>query len=181
MKEISLHILDLANNSITAKAGRLEITVIEDVSNNKFVFRLIDDGKGMDQETLACVTDPFVTSRKTRKVGLGLSLTKHSAEQCNGFLKIESQLGEGTQLEVMFENDHLDRPVLGDICGVITILLSSEYEYHLIYRHQYNQNEFVFDSSEIKQELGLDRLNQPAILGMLKDYIQTNIDDLYSL
>ncbi len=178
MKEISLHILDLANNSISAKAEKLEIEVIEDIINNKLVFRIIDNGKGMDEETLKVVTDPFITSRKTRKVGLGLSLTKMNAELCNGYLKIDSKLGEGTQVEVMFEYDHIDRPILGDMTGVITILLSSSHEYHLIYRHQYNENEFVFDTLEIKSELGLPQLNQPAIIGMLKDYIQTNIDDL---
>jgi anti-sigma regulatory factor (Ser/Thr protein kinase) len=177
MKELALHILDLANNSISAKADTVEIIIDEQIKDNTLKIYINDNGKGMSKEMVSLVSDPFTTSRKTRKVGLGIPLTKHSAEQCNGYLKIESQEGTGTKVEVMFEYDHIDRPVVGDISSVIMILVSSNQR--IKYTQIVGGESFEFDTDEIKRELETDNLQSPALQKMLKEYIESNLAELH--
>ena len=101
MRELSLHLLDIAENSVAAGASNITIRVREDLINDRMILSVQDDGKGMDAETAARIVDPFVTSRTTRKVGLGLPLLKEAAELCNGYLRIDSTLGKGTLVESM--------------------------------------------------------------------------------
>ena len=108
MKEIALHILDIAQNSITAGADRLEIALTEE--NGAISLTIADDGRGMSPELLATVSDPFTTTRTTRKMGLGLPLLRLAAEQTGGSLTIESTLGAGTTVRALFRGDHIDCP-----------------------------------------------------------------------
>ena len=98
MKEISLHILDIMQNSVVAGASIIELTVTEDASKDILSFSVKDNGKGMSEEFLLAVTDPFTTGRTTRKVGLGIPLLKHAAELTGGGIDIKSKLGEGTTI-----------------------------------------------------------------------------------
>ena len=109
MRELSLHILDIAQNSIKAEAECLRIAVIEDLMEDKLTIKIKDDGVGMDSETVRKVIDPFYTTRTTRKVGLGIPLFKLSAEQCDGLFEINSQLGKGTEITAVFKYSHIDR------------------------------------------------------------------------
>jgi signal transduction histidine kinase len=133
VREIALHLLDIAENSVAAQAKTVFIAVCEDLPADRLSASVKDNGKGMDAETLASVVDPFVTSRTTRKVGLGIPLLKAAAEACDGQLQIASQLGKGTTLEVEFRRSHIDRMPLGDLGSTILTLVVAYLQIHWLY------------------------------------------------
>ncbi len=119
MRELSLHILDALQNSLEAGATLVELIIDEDLPADRLTITIRDNGRGMDEATLARVTDPFFTTRKTRHIGLGIPLFKMAAERCNGGLAITSQVGQGTTLVATFQHSHLDRAPLGDMAGTL--------------------------------------------------------------
>lgn len=121
MRELSLHILDLAQNSVEAGAHNLQIDIDEN-ENGYFTFSISDDGRGMTEEMVKKVRDPFVTTRLTRKVGMGIPFMDMVTSQCGGYFDIKSQPGEGTVVKAAFKADNIDRPPLGDIAGSIAAL-----------------------------------------------------------
>lgn len=178
MTELALHILDLAQNSIRANARLIEIFIMENPDEDYYRIVIKDDGDGMTPETLQKVTDPFFTSRTTRKVGLGIPMLKQNAEQCNGSFQIESTFGIGTKLTATFGYHHIDRPPLGDITGTILILLANETDTDVLYRHQTLQGEFNFDSREIKKILEGTPLVTKEIRDFLMSMIEENLDQI---
>ncbi len=178
MKELSLHILDIVQNSIQAKASHIEIFIEEDLSINRLRISIKDDGIGMDQDTLQKVIDPFFTSRTTRKVGLGIPFFKEAAESCGGFFVIKSELNQGTYIEAVFQHNHIDRVPIGKIHDTIMVILHSDQQFDLTYRHRYNQKEFKLDTIEIKSILETEDLRSPDILIWIKEYIHENINEL---
>ena len=118
MKEISLHILDIIQNSISAKAKVIQLTIFESTINNVLIVTIEDNGQGMEEDFLEKVTNPFITTRTTRKVGLGISLLKAAAERCGGSFHIDSQKGIGTKVEAIFQYNHIDRAPLGNMPAV---------------------------------------------------------------
>lgn len=180
MKDLSLHILDIVQNSIVAGASLIQVDIDEQTNANSLVIRISDNGKGMDEETLKKVTDPYYTSRTTRKVGLGIPLFKQNAELTGGSLKLSSSPGAGTVLEAHFQHQHLDRPPLGDIAGVMVILVSANPELDFIYAHQLNQKNYTFDTREIKEVLEGIPLNEPEVVKMLRNMIKENLSELYT-
>ncbi|RKD33189.1 ATP-binding protein [Thermohalobacter berrensis] len=181
MKELSLHILDLAQNSLKADANKVIITIVEDLEKNKFIIEIEDDGKGMDKELLKIADDPFFTTRKTRKVGLGLSLMKATAERCDGNFKIESKKNKGTKVLCSLKHDHIDRPPLGNIGETIMILLNNEQSVEIFYRHYYNKKSFTFNTLEVKEMLKDVDIRTNEVLLWIKDYINENIKNLYTV
>ncbi|MTI68782.1 MAG: ATP-binding protein [Firmicutes bacterium] len=179
MKELSLHILDLAENSIDAEAKLLKITIKELLKEDKLIIIIEDDGKGMDEEFLSKVTNPFVTTRKTRGVGFGLSLMKASCERCEGNFKIDSKKNVGTKLKASFEHSHIDRAPLGKIEETITTLINNNKDINIVYRHVVNTNEFVLDTREIKEMLEDVDINNADVLLWIRDYIKENLKELY--
>ena len=123
MRELALHILDLVENSVSAQAQNISICVVEDYAADRLSISVQDDGRGMDADTVAKVIDPFVTSRTTRKVGLGIPLLKAAAEMCEGTLTIDSKLGSGTLIAVDIQLSHIDRMPLGDLAETYLSLL----------------------------------------------------------
>ncbi len=178
MKELALHILDITQNSITAGAKSIGISIVEDETANTYVIRVEDDGCGMSEEMVQRVTDPYVTSRTTRKVGMGIPLLMHSAEQAGGHLKTASEIGIGTTLEALFEHDHIDRPELGDIAGVMTILIGGNPNIRFHYKHQKNEQEFTLDTDEINETLEGIPINEPEVLKFIREMIRENISDI---
>jgi len=178
MNELSLHILDLAQNSIRANAGLLEIYIQENPEQDFFSIEIIDNGCGMEADTLKRVSDPFYTSRTTRKVGLGIPMLKQNAEQCDGSFHIESTPGIGTRLKATFSYKHIDRPILGDIVGTILILLSNESGTEILYRHQTLRGEFNFDSREIKKVLEGTPIATKEIRDFLRAMLSENLDQI---
>ena len=176
MTELSLYILDIVQNSISAEATRVDIVVEEDQRNDKYIITIADNGKGMDAETLTKVSDPFFTTRTTRKVGVGISLFKQNAEQTGGSFSIESEPGKGTKVSVIFGFSHLDRPILGDIAGTITLLIGANPQIRFIYIHKTALSDFEFDTKEAKEELEGVPINHPDILKALKELIADNLE-----
>ena len=176
MKELSLHILDIVQNSISAEANRIEVLIDENITEDKYVIIVIDNGKGMDEEMLQLVMDPFFTTRTTRKIGVGISLFKQNAEQTGGNLTIESKVGEGTKVKAVFGYNHIDRPILGDMAGTMTLLIGANPNIRFIYNHNTSLSEFEFDTNEVKEELGKVPINHPDILKALKELITENLE-----
>ena len=179
MRELSLHILDIVQNSITADASIIKVVIDEDIKRDLFLIKIIDNGNGIAGDKLAQITDPFITSRTTRKVGLGLALFKEAAKQCEGDLRIKSALGEGTEVEVCFRYGHIDRAPLGDIQGTLISLISVNPDIDFIYQHKYQDKEFVFSTIEIKKELDGISINKSRILNWIEGYLDEGLEDLY--
>lgn len=171
MLELSLHILDILENSIAAGATRVELRIEQDLATDRLTIEIIDNGKGMDEETLARVLDPFFTTRQTRHVGLGLPLFAAAAEWCNGGLHIESSVGQGTQVVATFQHSHIDRAPLGDIKGTLLAFLLTERPVDLHYVHRVDGRTFEFDTAELRAELGDVPLTHPAVRRWLGEFI----------
>jgi anti-sigma regulatory factor (Ser/Thr protein kinase) len=178
MKEIALHIMDIAENSVTAGAKKVEITVEEDTPANRLSVCIADDGNGMSAQTLAHVADPFVTSRKTRVAGLGIPFLKSAAEDCNGCLHIASESGKGTCLVAEFERGHIDRMPLGDLAGTMLTLVVGFPETRWLFHYRVNGKAFVFDSEPIKRELNGIPFTEPAVLRFLRETLQSGISSI---
>ena len=175
MREIALHILDIARNSIEAGATAIELTIIEDGPSDRLEVILHDNGAGMSEAEVRRATDPFYSTRETRRVGLGLPLLAATCERSGGELRVQSKVGEGTTIRGTLGLAHLDRPPLGDMGGVIQALACESERLVLRYRHEVSGNVFEFDSSEIQAELGDVRLNDPTVLHWLSEYVNREV------
>ncbi|MEG0377930.1 MAG: ATP-binding protein [Eubacterium sp.] len=179
MKELSLHILDITQNSISAGAKLVTLTINEDLRKNLLEITIEDNGRGIPAEKLSVITDPFVTTRKTRKVGLGLSLFKAAAEGCRGHFEIQSIVDVGTKVYASFEHNNIDRVPLGNMPDTVMTMLLSFGDAELVYIHRYNSREFVFDTREIKEVLEESSLlNDPDILNWIKGYVAEGIQEI---
>lgn len=175
MRELSLHLLDIAENSVAAGADRIVITVDENHARDRLYLAVDDDGKGMDAQTLANVTDPFFTSRTTRKVGLGIPLLKAAAEACNGGLTILSKVGVGTKVEVEFQHSHIDRMPLGDLAGTLFSLVIAFPDIHWLFCCRVDGREYLFDSQPIMEALDGVSITEPEVITFLRSTIQDGI------
>jgi anti-sigma regulatory factor (Ser/Thr protein kinase) len=178
VRELSLHLLDIAENSIAAGAKDVEIKVLEDTRTDLLQMSVQDNGKGMDAEMVAKVVDPFTTTRTTRKVGLGIPLLKEAAEACNGFLKIDSTPGKGTFLFVQFQRSHIDRMPLGDVADTFLHLIVANPAIHWIFDYRVDDKVFTVDDAPIKVELQGISLTEPAILNYLRELFETGIREI---
>lgn len=175
MKELSLHILDIARNSIRANATLIEIFIEENDIRNVTSICIKDNGNGMDKGTLNKVVNPFFTTRDVRNVGLGIPLLKAAAERCNGSFKIESTEKIGTRVECSFQKDHIDRAPLGDMGDTIMVIVSSLQECDLKYVHKHNKNGFTFSTVQIKEILGDVKITSNEVLLWIKEFINENL------
>lgn len=181
MKELALHILDIAQNSIRAKATIIEITIWEDVKEDIFKIEIKDNGAGMDNETLKTVEDPFFTTRTTRKIGLGISLLKTAALQAEGSFNIQSKVGEGTILTIIFKHSHIDRAPLGNMIDTIITLLMLENNTDYIYTHYYNHNKFYLNTIEIKEVLKDLPITDINVIDWLRGYIKDGLENILNI
>jgi hypothetical protein len=175
MKELSLHILDIAQNSIKANASTIEILVEESIQNDVYSIEIKDNGDGMEEQMLQSITNPYVTTQSTRNVGLGIPLFEQSAKQAGGSLNIHSEKGKGTIVKAVFSHSHIDRPIMGDIAGTLTILFASEPDIRFIYTHSTPLSDFDIDSFELKNELEGVPLHLPEIIKEIKSIINENL------
>lgn len=176
MTELALHILDIVQNSIRAKACKIEVLIKEDIENDVFNIEIHDDGAGMELDELKMVSDPFFTTRTTRKVGMGISLLKQCAEQTGGSLVLTSRKGEGTQLKVKMHHRHIDRPILGDIAGTMTLLIGANPLIRFIYIHETPLSSFELDTLEVLEELDGVPINDRDILKAIHEMINENLE-----
>lgn len=181
MKELSLHILDITQNSIRAQAKLVELFIVESTANNELTIIIKDNGCGIPADRLENITDPFVTTRTTRKVGLGLSLFKAAAEGCGGYFEISSTQGVGTKVVASFRRDHIDRVPLGNMADTILTMVMSFGLADLIYEHDYNNQLFVFNTQEIKATLEVESLNEPDILNWIREYVSEGLKEIQEM
>ena len=171
MKELSLHLLDVAKNSVTAGAAHVEIDLREDEAG-WLTITIADDGRGMEKEVLERVTDPFTTTRTTRKVGLGLQLYRLTAEQTGGSLDIQSEVGKGTRVTARFQRRHLDCPPLGYLASTVAMLIPGSPEVEMTYRHVTPRGSVELLTAELRQELGDDiSLAEPEVFAWISEYL----------
>ena len=184
MKELSLNILDVAENSVKAGATLTQILITE--HDNVMTIEFVDDGCGMSEEVVRSVTDPFYTTRTTRKVGMGVPLLKLACEQTGGNLTIESVTQEenpaqhGTHVTATFYTDHIDFTPLGDVCGTILTLIQGHPDTDFLFRHTRGGNEVSLDTRELREVLDGVPLNCYDVLKWIEESIQEQYETLYA-
>jgi len=180
MEDISLHILDIVENSIAAGANRVEIRVIEDTRKDILSVEIRDNGKGMSEEVLENAVDPFYTTRTTRRVGLGLSLLSQSAKEAEGDMTIKSKEDEGTIIYAYFKHSHIDRKPLGNMAETLIVLIAGNPAVDFLYEHKFNNRIYSIDISEIREELGDIPLSSPDVIEAIRKDIQSGLKILSS-
>lgn len=169
MREISEHILDIAQNSVVADADEIDISVSVDTAKDQLTVVITDNGKGMDEALLQSVLSPFTTSRTTRKVGLGLPMFRETALAANGRFDIVSTLGEGTTVTAEMQISHIDRPPLGALADTLHILITSNPDINFTATMAENGQEETLDTKEVKAVLGDVPLNNPEVSAWIRE------------
>jgi anti-sigma regulatory factor (Ser/Thr protein kinase) len=171
MEDLSLHILDIAENALTAGARNISIEVHEDRAADLFTVAIIDDGRGMSSEIAARAADPFTTTRTTRKVGLGLALLREAAVAAGGGLEIRSSPGTGTSVTATFRLRHVDRKPLGSMAETILALLAAPGQIEIVYRHSRDGRVIVFDTKEIRSRLDGLPIHSTEVLRFVREFL----------
>lgn len=172
MRELSLNVLDVAQNSISAGASLVEIIISESTAENTMSIEIKDDGCGMDEETLLNVQDPFFTTRTTRKVGMGIPLFKMAAEMTGGSFRIDSAVGKGTCVKAVFRTDNVDFTPLGDIDSTVVMLITMNKQIDFAYTLKVDSGEFTLSTKQLKELLGDVPLDMPEVVMWIKDYLK---------
>ena len=180
MKDLSMHIMDILQNSTRAKANNITLEVLENHDADTLTLIFKDDGCGMSKETVEKVIKPFVTTRTTRKVGLGLPLLKQNSEMTGGSMTIESELGVGTTVTAVFGLTHLDRPPMGDLAGTMVLTIAAHPEIHFVLHFQRikegkAETDYVLDTDELYEALDGVSLQEPEVMSYIKEMVEENI------
>ncbi len=174
MTEISLNVLDVAQNSVKANASLVEISVFADSNENKLIIEIDDNGCGMTDEQVSQVCDPFFTTRTTRKVGLGVPFFKEAAENTDGSFEIKSKVGEGTQVTAVFTLNHIDRMPLGDMSSTMHSLITLNKNIDFVYTYTVNDKSFTLDTRELREILGDVPFDVPEVSAYILDFLKSN-------
>ncbi len=169
MEDISLHILDIVENSVAARADKITIRISEDINRDLLSVEVIDNGEGMDEDTLKKVLDPFYTTKTVRRFGLGLPLLSEAAKAANGHLSISSKKGKGTRVRANFQYSHIDRKPLGRMGQTIITLVIGNPEVDFIYVHKKNGHEYCLDTKKIKARLKDRPINSPEGIRLIRE------------
>ena len=176
MDDICAHITDIAANAISAEAKKVFVFLEKSIINNRLYLKVSDNGKGMDEETVKRVIDPFFSTKTGRKVGLGIPLLKGTAETCGGHFSLNSSPGVGTEIEVSFLLDHPDLPPLGKLKDNILMLVVSNPEINYSFNIKTDDNDFLFDTKEINNMLDGLPINNPEVIKFLTIYLDENLE-----
>ena len=174
MPEISLNVLDVTENSVSAGATRIGISVTVDSPADTLTIVISDNGCGMSEETVRRVIDPFYTTRKTRKVGLGVPFFKLAAELSGGRFEIDSKEGEGTVGTAVCGRTNIDRMPLGDMPSTIHTLVTMHEAIDFCYTFRYDEEEFTLDTAEMREVLGGISFAEPEVSAYLREYLTEN-------
>ena len=178
LPEISLNILDISENSVSAKATEIKIIICVNLQQHRLTVQITDNGKGMDAEEVKRVTGPFYTTRTTRKVGLGIPFFKQEAECTGGTFSISSVPGNGTRIEAVFCTDSIDCMPLGNLNETVYSLIIMHPDIDFYYQYQVNEAEFHLDTKEMREMLGSVPLNTPEVSTFLRAYLEENESDI---
>jgi signal transduction histidine kinase len=171
LEELSDHLMDIAVNSVRAGARDIGISIVADKPRNLLTVIIVDDGKGMDENMMRSVTDPFFSTKPAKKVGLGIPLLKGAAEMCDGQFALTSRDGTGTEIQASFALDHPDLPPLGNVKETVFLLCVSNPEVRFRLRYRPDSEEFTFDTKDIKDRLEGVPINHPEVIGFLKRHL----------
>ena len=171
MHDLSLHLLDIVQNSVKACAQHIQVTIEADRPADLFRLTIVDNGQGMAPDLLARVTDPFVTTRTSRAVGLGLPLLKELCETTGGQLWLDSQPGQGTSLVAEMGLASIDRPPLGDLGATWIVLLAGSPDVDFTLELRAEDRQENIDTADLRVVLDGVSLNEPAVLSWIKDYV----------
>jgi hypothetical protein len=180
MQDLSLHILDVAENGVRAGADLIRISIEENLNDDRLAITIEDNGRGMTPEFLAQVLDPFVTTRTTRKVGLGLSLFQQAAREAQGDLKVDSTPGQGTKVLVFMSYSHIDRKPMGNMVDTLLALIEGNPAVDFVYTHRNDGREYILDTREIRSELEEIPINNPQVIGLIRDNILSGLSEIVS-
>lgn len=175
MEDLSLHILDIVENAIAAKANRIEVLIREDVSEDRLLIEIADDGIGMDEKQREKAIDPFFTTRTSRRVGLGLSLMAQATREAGGKLRIESEQGKGTRVSAIFQYSHIDRKPLGSMIETMTVLLLGNPELDISYSHQKEGKTYTLSSDALKEQFNNRPLTGPEVIQWLRHHLKEGL------
>lgn len=176
MRELSLNVLDIVQNSVSAGASLVEIN-IEESAESVMTIRISDNGCGMDEGQLRSVSDPFYTTRKTRKVGMGIPLYRLAAEQTGGSLTIDSEKSAGTCVTAVFHTGSIDCAPLGDMASTMCVLIgANEKTVDFVYTHATPRGSFTLDTRQLRRLLQAVPLSEPEVLNWIRDYIREQTD-----
>ena len=178
MRDFSLHIMDIIENGLNGGATLIGLTVIEERKNNWLRITITDDGRGIPEDVLKKVLDPFYTTRVTRRVGLGLSLFREASKRCDGEFSIISEEGKGTQVDATFRLDHIDLPPMGDLASTMTTLIVGNSEVDFVYAHEVEGDTFQLDTRDIRKELDGVEISHPQVVKYIGDTIRESLDEL---
>ncbi len=177
MQEICMHVIDIVQNSVVAQAKRIEVELFDDKARDELGFWVIDDGVGMNEQLIQTVTDPFVTSRTTRKVGLGLPLLKMSTSQCEGTMDIQSIAHQETRVMATWKRSHIDTPPWGNIAECWMICYQSFPNKHLKMTIKLNDTQLVMDNHELWNLIeDAELYYEPSILMHLQNYVHDTMN-----
>ena len=178
MNDLSMHILDIVQNSISAGATRVTLTVDESPAEDLLTIAVGDNGRGMTPEQVSRLADPFFTSRTTRRVGMGIPLLMDSARQSGGDVRIESEPGKGTEVTAVFGYSNIDRPPLGDVANALMLLVSSNPDLDFLFTYRYDGEEFLFNTADVRDVFGKDALRNLTIIRNLEKMIKDNMREI---
>ena len=178
MRELSLNVLDIVQNSISAKATVIEIELFEHIEKDLLEINIFDNGKGMTEEQVKSVIDPFFTTRTTRKVGLGIPLFKMAAEMSGGRLDIKSEIGKGTRVYTSYGYSNVDRMPVGDMNGTVSMLIRMNPDIDFVYTHSINEKSYVLDTRELRKQLENVPLDTPDVIEWIEEYLNENDAEL---
>lgn len=175
MEDLSLHILDVAENGLRAGARHVWIRIREDLGADLLEIEVEDDGEGMEPAMVERVLDPFVTTRTTRRVGLGLPLLEEAARMAGGRVEVSSTPGKGTLVRASFRHGHIDRKPLGDMGMTVASLVSGAPEVEIVYEHRRDGQGFHLDTRELREELDPVPLNRPEVLDWIRQHVREGL------
>ncbi|MBQ4180066.1 MAG: sensor histidine kinase [Ruminococcus sp.] len=178
MRELSLNVMDVAQNSVRAQATLVFITVEDSDKNDSLTITIEDNGCGMTEEQVAQVIDPFFTTRTTRKVGLGVPLFKMSAEQTGGSFSIQSEVGRGTKTQASYVKSHVDMTPLGDINSTVSILIRCNPDIDFVFTHSFDNGSFTLDTRELREVLEGVSLDTPDVVEWIEQFLEEQTENI---
>lgn len=180
MLELSMHILDIVENSVAAGATVVSISIVENQKRDALCIEIKDNGRGMDEAMLRKSPDPFITTKKGKRVGLGLSMLSEASRKSNGEMKINSAPGEGTEIKATFGLTHLDRQPVGDMIETMIVLIIGHSDVELVYHHDKDGNRFTWSTSRIQDHLGNGLRSSPEVIEFIRKELQEGLNELES-
>ncbi len=178
MLELAMHILDIAENSVRAGATTVIVNVMENEETDSLIIEITDNGKGMDQDEITKALDPFYTTKKVRRIGLGLPLLREACRRCDGMFTIESEKDKGTHIVARFKHSHIDRQPLGDMASTLLMLITGNPDMDFIYTHTKNDVTFTLNTGTIKEAIEDVPINNPEILRFIKTMINEGLEEI---